>query len=181
MKIFLTAITLASLIFLAACGSALPKKDSVAAQTGILAVPKSMRSEVTFQSGWAREIEIRNNNDQVVDELMLHTVSGRQFAFSTDLSAGLYKVTAMRFVPVGESAHGGASAMRKIGDGIPFRIRKNEVTVLPVVFHLSLESTGVDSGTSRQKFLPLEDEELEKFKAVMAKANKNSEWEINWP
>jgi len=182
MKKLLSAIAIVSLITLTGCGASLPAKSSNEPGTGVVAVPKSLKNEVSFSPAWATQIQITDANGKVVGKpLTLHPSSGRQFAFVSNLPEGQYKVAGYRSVGINESAHGSNSPMRPLGKGIPFTVAAGEVVVVPVVFQRVMKSAGVDSWQSRQNFLPLEGEELEEFKAVMAKANKNNEWQINWP
>ena len=176
-------IPLLSLI-LASCGSNLPAKSSLEAGEGIFAVAKSMKSEITFQSGWKTDLQVTDANGKVMDDLIrLHPVNGRQFLFVKNFSAGDYAVTGLRRVGAGENAVGSSAPMTILERGIPFTIVEGEITVFPIVFAVFNEAVVGDSnrGFSRLETNPLVGEELEEFKAVMAKVNKNNEWKVNWP
>ena len=178
----LTVVALAVFFtLLTACTPSLPVRSDDVAE-GILAIPKSMRTEVSFNSGWVTDLEIRDDNGEVVGDLVrLHPINGRQFVFLKNLAPGNYTVSGLRRVGAGENARGSSSPIQPIGNGIPFIIIDGEVTVLPVIFHVNVESTGPHSGFSRLNFVPLEGEERQKFQTVMDKANKNGDWSVYWP
>ena len=176
-------IPLLSLI-LASCGSNLPAKSSIEEGSGVFAIPKSMKSNTNFQSGWKTELQVTDANGKVMDEpIRLHPISGRQFLFVKNFSAGDYAVTGLRRVAAGRNAVGPSRPMIILDRGIPFTIVAGEITVFPIIYAVfnEVEASDGNRAISRLEANPLVGEELEEFKAVMAKVNKNNEWKVNWP
>jgi len=177
-------IPLLSLI-LASCGSNLPAKSSLEAGKGVFAIPKSMVSEVNWPDGWKTDLQITDSNGKVLDDMIrLHPLNGSHLLFVKNLSPGQYNVSGYRRVSAGETAIGSPKPIvstKGYGKGTSFTIVEGEVTVLPLVFNISHVANGYNRSSSVLRIRPLVGESLDKFKALMAKANKNNEWKVNWP
>ena len=180
MNALFKTLTLFSLMLLVACGSTLPVKSKTTG--GVLAIPKSLETNVSYPDGWKNDIQISDADGNVVGKAVrLHPTNGRQFKFVSNLEPGEYTVSGIRRVGAGETAMGSSRPMKPLDPGIPFTIFEGEVTVLRVNFHVEHKSTSQNRSVSRLLPRPLAGLEILKFKDTMAKANKNNEWVVNWP